>query len=105
MVGPIYGQEVGLQASQIGYFLAAYVAGGALAQYPVGWLADKFDRRWVLIWLSVAAIIACIVTVASAGMGTWAVMAAATFFGLTTFPVYSVATAHAHDFISDEERI
>jgi len=105
MVGPIYGQEVGLQASQIGYFLAAYVAGGALAQYPVGWLADKFDRRWVLIWLSVAAIIACIVTVASAGMGTWAVMAAATFFELTTFPVYSVATAHAHDFISDEERI
>ena len=26
MVGPIYGQEVGLAASQIGYFLAAFVA-------------------------------------------------------------------------------
>ena len=34
-------------------FLAAYVPGGALAQYPVGWLADRFDRRWVLIGLPV----------------------------------------------------
>ena len=45
MVGPIYGQEVGLSAGQIGSFLAAFVAGGAIAQYPVGWLADKYDRR------------------------------------------------------------
>ena len=105
MVGPIYGQEVGLAASQIGYFLAAFVAGGAIAQYPVGWLADKFDRRWVLIWLSVAAIVACMITVASSAMGTTAVMLAAAFFGLTTFPVYSVATAHAHDFATDDERV
>lgn len=105
MVGPIYGQEVGLAASQIGYFLAAFVAGGAVAQYPVGWLADKYDRRWVLIGLSIAAIIACMITVASATMGTFAVMAAATLFGLTTFPVYSVATAHAHDFVSSEDRV
>ena len=56
MVGPVYGQQVGLDAGQIAWFLAAFVLGGALAQYPMGWLADKFDRRWVLIWLSVAAI-------------------------------------------------
>ena len=42
MVGPIYGQEVGLMIDQIAFFLAAFVLGGALAQYPVGWLADKF---------------------------------------------------------------
>mgnify|MGYP003673180438 CR=1 FL=1 len=43
MVGPVYGQEVGLAVEQIAYFLAAFVAGGAIAQYPVGWLADKYD--------------------------------------------------------------
>ncbi|MEY2992585.1 MAG: hypothetical protein RI946_1979, partial [Pseudomonadota bacterium] len=62
MVGPVYGTGVGLGADQIAYFLAAFVLGGALGQYPTGWLADKFDRRWVLIWLSVAAIISCILT-------------------------------------------
>ncbi len=105
MVGPIYGQEVGLAASQIGYFLAAFVAGGAIAQYPAGWLADKYDRRWVLIWLSVAAVASCALTVASAQSGTTAVMWSAAIFGLTTFPVFSVATAHAHDFASADERV
>lgn len=105
MVGPIYGQEVGLTANQIGTFLAAFVAGGALAQYPVGWLADKYDRRWVMIGLSVAAIIACAVTVGTAGNGTTSILLAAGFFGLTTFPIYSVATAHAHDFATSEQRV
>ncbi|MBO6886412.1 MAG: MFS transporter, partial [Marivita sp.] len=62
MVGPVYGQGVGLALDQIALFMAAFVAGGALAQYPVGWLADKHDRRWVLIWLSVAAIASCVLT-------------------------------------------
>ncbi len=105
MVGPIYGQEVGLSAGQIAWFLSSFVLGGALAQYPVGWLADKFDRRWVLIWLSVAAIVSAMVTVAAAGTGTGGIMLAAGFFGLTTFPIYSVACAHAHDFASDSERV
>ncbi len=105
MVGPIYGQGVGLAASQIGYFLAAFVAGGAIAQYPVGWLADKFDRRWVLIWLSVAAVISCFLTVGAASMGINAVMWSAALFGLTTFPIYSVATAHAHDFVDADQRV
>ena len=105
MVGPIYGQEVGLQLNQIGLFLAAFVLGGALAQYPIGWLADKFDRRWILIWLSVAAIGSCAVTVSVSGSGTGIVMAAAVLFGFTTFPIFSVAAAHAHDFASTEERV
>lgn len=105
MVGPIYGQEVGLSAGQIAWFLAAFVAGGALAQYPVGWWADKRDRRWVLIWLSLAAILSSGVTMLAQGTGTAGVMLSAAFFGFTTFPIYSVAAAHAHDFASSKERV
>lgn len=105
MVGPIYGQGVGLAADQIGYFLAAFVAGGAVAQYPVGWLADKYDRRWVLIGLSVAAVLSSAFTIATAQAGETAVMIAATIFGFTTFPIYSVCAAHAHDFATTEQRV
>ena len=45
MVGPVYGNEIGSIAAQLAYFLATFVLGGASAQYPVGWLADKYDRR------------------------------------------------------------
>ena len=105
MVGPIYGTQVGLQTNEIALFLAAFVAGGALAQYPVGWLADKFDRRWVLIWLSVAAIGSCMQTVFFTGQSAQAILLTAALFGLTTFPIYSIAAAHAHDFASTEERV
>lgn len=105
MVGPVYGQGVGLALDQIAVFLAAFVAGGALAQFPVGWLADKFDRRWVLIWLSVAAIASSIATATLTGLSTTGIMINAAIFGLTTFPIYSVASAHAHDFASSEERV
>lgn len=105
MVGPVYGIKVGLSADQIALFLAAFVAGGALSQYPAGWFADAYDRRWVLIWLSVLATAACAVTVLVSGAGTLPVFAAAALFGATTIPIYSVATAHAHDFADSRERV
>ncbi|MBD3765669.1 MAG: MFS transporter [Rhodobacterales bacterium] len=105
MVGPVYGVEVGLAPDRIALFLAAYVLGGALAQYPVGWLADRHDRRAVLIGLSVAGIASCTATVLLAGAGAGAVMLAAAFFGFATLPIYSVSTAHAHDFADQRERV
>ena len=105
MVGPVYGQGVGLAVDQIAWFLAAFVAGGALAQYPVGWLADKYDRRWVLIWLSVASMGSSALTALTGDLGTTGVLLTATLFGATTFPIYSVAAAHAHDFADASERV
>jgi len=105
MVGPIYGQEVGLKIDQIAFFLATVVLGGALAQLPIGWLADKYDRRWVLIWLSVAAVGSCSVTMAATGTGMLGVMLAAVLFGFTTFPIFSISAAHANDFATSEQRV
>ncbi|MBD0866303.1 MAG: MFS transporter, partial [Rhodobacteraceae bacterium] len=105
MVGPIYGQEVGLSVDQIAWFLATFVLGGALAQIPVGWLADKYDRRWILIWLSIASTISSFVTIGTQGMGIIGVMTSSFLFGLVSFPIYSVAAAHAHDFAEPEERV
>lgn len=105
MVGPVYGEQVGLLVDQIAWFLAAFVLGGALAQYPVGWLADKYDRRHVLIALSVAAIISCITAASIQGLSSSGVMLTAFFFGLTSFPIYSVSAAHANDFADSSQRV
>ena len=105
MVSPIYGQGVGLSADQIAWFLAAWVLGGALAQYPVGWLADRYDRRRVLIWLSVASILACLTTVAIGGGSDALVFFNAMLFGAVSFPIYSVSASHAHDYAGSHERV
>lgn len=105
MVGPIYGQQVGLELNQIAYFLSAFVLGGAVAQYPMGWLSDRYDRRRVLIGLSMAAVMSCGVTALSHGWPTSGIMTTAFLFGLTTFPIYSVSAAHAHDFADSSQRV
>lgn len=105
MVGPVYGSEIGLEPQRIALFLAVFVAGGALAQFPAGWLADRYDRRWVLIWVSGAAMAACGVTLAATGAGAPGAMLSAGLFGFATFPVFSIAAAHAHDFAQNSERV
>jgi MFS family permease len=105
MVGPLYGAQVGLTADQIGLFLAAYVLGGAFAQWPAGWAADRHDRRTVLMWFSVFSIAACGVTVIFSGLGVIAIFVAALVFGAATFPIYSIAAAHAHDWAEDDQRV
>ncbi|QHQ35774.1 MFS transporter [Algicella marina] len=105
MVGPVYGQEMGLGADQIGLFLAAAVLGGALAQFPVGWLADKFDRRVMLIGMSIAACIVCIALSNYSGTSAPLIFGGSFAFGLTSFPVFSISAAHASDFAEPEEMV
>ena len=105
MIGPIYGLQVGLEINQIALFLAAFVLGGAVAQYPIGWLADKFDRRWILIFLSCAAICSSTLTIMISDQGTIAIFLAAFTFGFITFPIYSIASAHANDFAEPKQTV
>ena len=102
MVGPVYGLEIGLEADQIGLFLAIFVLGGAVAQYPAGWLADRYDRRKVMFSFSAFAVGSCLLTISLSGAGAVAVFAASLVFGLATFPIYSIASAHANDFVDPE---
>ncbi|MGF1503436.1 MAG: MFS transporter [Paracoccaceae bacterium] len=99
MVGPVYALETGLSPGEIAIFLAAPLLGGIAAQYPVGWVADMMDRRFVLIGISFAAIACCLGTAwlmdpeARAGL-----YLAAFLFGATSYPVFSISAAYANDF-------
>ncbi len=98
MVSPLYAIEIGLDASQIGFFLAIAILGGALAQFPAGWLADRYDRRHVLIGLSFASLIVCGTTASLSDQSVTLIFALSMLFGATTFPIFSVSAAHACDF-------
>ena len=103
MVGPVFAVEYGLDRDQIAAFLIAAVIGAAAAQLPVGWLADKIDRRWVLNGLSVGAILVSVAVAATAQPGDATLLiAASALFGATSITIYSVAAAHANDFCPDD---
>ena len=103
MVGPVYGVEMGLGKSELALFLAAAVIGGVAAQLPTGWIADKVDRRLVLIGLSVLAILASAwITVGIEPGMAGALTLGAFLFGATSFPLYSVSAAYANDFAAED---
>jgi MFS family permease len=103
MVGPIYGVENDLNQTQIAIFLASAILGGVAAQYPVGWIADKTDRRLVLLGLSILAAVSClgIATLTAPGNASGFYLGAFVF-GLTAYPIYSVSAAYANDLASPD---
>ncbi|MEL6338059.1 MAG: MFS transporter, partial [Pseudomonadota bacterium] len=99
MIGPVYGLEKGLDQTGIALFLSAALVGGVSAQIPIGWLADRIDRRRVLMAVSLAAVVACVVlSRAVPADAPTAIYAGAFLFGMTAFPIYSLAATYANDY-------
>ena len=48
-VGPLYAETLGLSLANVATFISLGVIGGAILQYPLGLLSDRYDRRWILI--------------------------------------------------------
>ena len=97
MMGPIYATGVGLELTGAAVFMAIGIIGGATLQYPLGWLSDRYDRRWILVGATVAASVAGF-ALSQAPTDRIEVTFAAIFaFGAFALPLYSLAVAHAND--------
>lgn len=103
MVGPLYGQAAGLTTGEIGAFLGLFVLGGALSQYPAGWISDRYDRRKVMFAFAAVSIAASLIVIPAAGLGAESLLAASVIFGMVTFPIYSIAAAHANDQVTSNQ--
>lgn len=91
-----------LSVQQIALFTAFLYVGGLVLQYPIGWLSDRIDRRQVMLWLSIIAVI--VLTVATlADLPFWALLGVAAMLGGITYPMYSLLIAYTNDFLSKEQ--
>lgn len=97
-MGSVWGAVIGLDVKQISAFVAAISVGGLLAQYPIGWLSDRLDRRKLIIALSgFGAVVAAVV--AAADLGIWGYLLAAALVGGVANPVYALLIAYTNDFL------
>jgi MFS family permease len=99
----VYGRGIGLDDIQVATFVVAVIAGGALLQWPIGWLSDHYDRRIVMIMVSLIGALSVVMMVRGASTDTTLLMAASFAFGGFAFSVYGLAVAQTHDrFLSHE---
>jgi MFS family permease len=52
---PVYGTGLGLTSIQIADLMTVLILGCALGPFPVGWISDRTDRRYVLAGLALCA--------------------------------------------------
>ncbi len=97
IVGPIYGQSIGLSVSEIATFMSAGIIGGAVMQYPLGALSDRRDRRQILLGTTIGALISALIIVWFAGDDRTANMLLVFLFGAFAMSLYSLSAAHAND--------
>jgi MFS family permease len=94
---PLFARASGLATDEVGSLMAAFVAGGLVGQWPLGWLSDRLDRRLVLVGtvLALAGTSAAFRAVASDPGWLW--WALAFGFGALAFALYPLAVSHTMD--------
>jgi MFS family permease len=104
-LGPLFGTGSGLTVNATAVFMATVVIAAALAQWPLGYLSDRRDRRHVILLAGGVAIAASIALALTAGTGTSTTIALAVLFGVGAIPLYALNVAHANDFAGHEDAV
>lgn len=103
--GPVYAQRSGYSMVEVSLFMAVAMAGGALLQFPLGWLSDHFGRRRTIALMSAGGMAAALFGVWADGHGIVVQFAASALVGALTFPMYAIAGAHINDAVDSQKRV
>jgi len=95
-LGPLSAAGNGMSVEKVAVFMSTATVAGALAQYPVGRLSDRMDRRMVLLALLIGAALVGVLLWMFAKQG-WLLLTFGLLFGALALPGYSLAAAHAYD--------
>lgn len=101
-MAPVYATERGLTFAQVSYFITAIYFGGLLFQYPIGFLSDRFDRRYLIIAVTASGALAAVVAL-FAGNNFTLLLLVALIIGGTSNPVYSLLMAYANDYLDADQ--
>lgn len=96
-LSPVYAEQIGMSVTDVVTFVSVSIIGGALIQYPLGHLSDRWDRRRVLLLTSVGAMASALAIAFLAGTDPLFNFVAVFIFGSFAMPMFSLSAAHAND--------
>jgi len=103
-LGPLSIAVTDFSVAEAAIFMSVATLAGALAQWPVGILSDRMDRRIVLLTLLIAASLASIVLWLFAETRLL-LLGFGFLFGALALPCYALAAAHAYDKTSTRDTV
>jgi MFS family permease len=102
-LAPVFALNAGLGVTEVSLFMSVIVLGGAIGQWPLGYLSDRHDRRKVLLGALGVACLLAIAMYLTAMYRSGLLFIPAFFYGAASFPIYAVAVSHVNDRISAED--
>lgn len=105
ILAPLYAKSAGLSSAGSAGFVAAALLAGAVTQWPIGSLSDRYGRRPVMSAAAAVAMFASLALGLMAGTGLATIFACSILFGAASFPIYTLAIAHANDLVSKRRAI
>ncbi|MEL6678017.1 MAG: MFS transporter [Pseudomonadota bacterium] len=100
-MAPVFGTEKGLSVAEISIFVALIYVGGLVAQFPIGWLSDRMDRRRLIFGVTAGGAVA--IVGAMLLPSSFAVLSfAAVLIGAVSNPLYSLLLAYTNDFLDHD---
>ncbi|WP_299674618.1 MFS transporter [uncultured Roseobacter sp.] len=98
----VYGAKAGLSVAQISTFVAMFFVGAVLLQYPIGWISDRMDRRFLILIVSAIGVGGSFLGMVLGGQFTLLLVSAFVVGGMSN-PLYSLLIAHTNDFLQHED--
>lgn len=98
----VFASRIGLGPGEISLFISSIYIAALVAQYPVGWLSDRVDRRKIIVG-------SALVCTAGGGIGFLAgddfalMVLAGALVGGASNPLYSLLIAYANDYLEHED--
>lgn len=103
-LGAVYATKTGMEPGLVGVFMASSIVGGAISQYPLGYLSDRFPRRRVVLAVAVGAVLFAAIGVVVDPTGIWLIAVVAAY-GSLAFPTYSLAVSLINDMMPPHQLV
>lgn len=98
----VYGTEKNMSVGEISIFVGIIYIGGMLLQFPIGWVSDRMDRRLLIIGITLAGGLACLLAFSAASNLT-IILICSFIIGGVANPLYSLLLAYTNDFLDHDD--
>ena len=104
---PAYAVGMGLNNQYLAYFLSAATIGGFLLQYPIGRLADNYDKRKIMLYVLGGLVFFCALFLALRyfELSFWYLLPTVVFVGGLASCVYPLSVAESFNYLGPKDSV
>jgi len=104
-LAPVYASSQGFSTEQTGLFMSLSIFAGLVAQFPLSWLSDRFDRQRLLFFIALLYGVSALVLGLPLNLPFQLLLGMAFFISMMQFGLYPLQVALANDQVMSERRV